>query len=240
MFQKKVTILMILLALFLGAFPVFSQQFMVEANLGLNLFDIVGGKASANWTAPSGYSGSGSYDLTLNMPVMANFGLTAGALLKDIFIGGEFAYYSGSAGGGAISGSLTLSGTPYTVSGSVNGTVDVSYLRIGPVFRYYIPISGKALKLFLAAAVDYESSTWTPPTSSNVSKFTIGMLDLAPMAGISYDITPHIYVAGFARFGYYLTISPATLTSVLVTGDSNSISQSWGPMCLFLSVGYKI
>ena len=234
MFQRKVRRILgffLFSLLLLGTSPLFAQ-FTLEANLGLNLFDIVGSKATFN--AKDTSAGTGTAEATLTMPTMVAFGITAGQLMSSWFFGGELAYYSGTGSSSSIKGTGGFLGTGTIATG---GNADCGFLRIGPVVRYYF--GGPGLKPFVGAAIDYENATWTP-SSGVPPKFSIGLIDIAAMGGVSYDFNPNLYIAGFIRLGYYLTISPATVT---FPGEPSSTtitaSQSWLPAVLAVGVGYK-
>jgi hypothetical protein len=235
MFKKRagvIRILVLFALLLLGTSPLFSQ-FVIEANLGVNLFNIADPKITINATDTYNTPSTGSFDISMTIPNMVAFGITAGAMVSDFLIGGELAYYSGTGSAGTISNGA---GFYQGATGNINGNADVSFLRFGPVVRYYFAPAG--LRPFVGAAIDYESVTWTPP-SGTFEKFTIGCLDLAAMLGIAYDISPNFYLAGLLRFGYFVTVSPYNFSQITYLHETDKASESWGPVSLSVSVGYS-
>jgi len=223
--------LLLVAFLLLGTIPLFPQV-AIEVDAGLNLFDIVPNAFTLDVSVPT--FGSGQLVQGITTPNMFAFGVTAGAYISDFFIGGELAFFSG-----ALSGAnLSFSGALFGGSGTLSGTSSVdpaTYIRVGPVIRYYFL---KTVRPFVGLALDYVSATVTPPSDSVFTKATLGLLEIAPMVGVSYEIS-QFSIGAYARFGYFFTIAPHVYSSLIFTGDTVTASEDWGPLSLMVLAAYK-
>ena len=224
----------VFLLLLLAAGPLFAQ-FILEANLGMNLGDVVGAKATFDGSSSSGL---GTAEGAVTMPKMVAIGITAGYLTGSLFFGGELAYFSGemSMADLKVTGG---SGSGTTATGTA-GKSQISNFRIGPVFRYYFLPSG--LRPFVGAAADYMITTVNPETGPASSQTaTLGLIEIAGTGGVLYDITPAVFIGAVARLGYLFTASKGTLNNAFGYGETESVGQSsWLPLSLALSFGLRL
>jgi hypothetical protein len=205
----------------------------LEANLGINLFDIVGTTISIEYDlsgagAPGDSLLTGDMDATI--PTAVLFGAYFGYAIKpNMSVGGEFGFFKAKAKGKAT----RLESDDYYFDIEA-GRADIQILRIGPVFRYYF-LTDK-LRPFVHVGVAY--SSLSIDIEDLTEKLKEGLIDLSAGGGVVYFVTPMVYLGGYARVDYYLNIKKSEIDDLMFDGDVMNTKTQWMPVSLIFQVGF--
>ncbi len=237
-YRKKLLFLACAVFFFLAlSIPVMAQV-RLEANLGLNLFDVVGTELGVEWDISEwGWPGDPLLkgDLEATVPTSALFGVYVGYnVTPNVAVGGEFAFFKATA-----EGKETIIESDDWWDVIPAGDADIQILRIGPAFRYYF-MTGK-VQPFIHACVAYTSMTID--IEDLEEKLKEGLLDIGFGVGALYFVAPQIYIGGYARGDYYLNIKKSEVedaAGIPGAGDVISSRTKWLPVSIIFCVGGQL
>lgn len=233
---KKVLIIIVLLTV---PGMLTAQQFRVEGEVGLSLFNISDPVLESNLEVTSSpFIPLGPADVEIDLTHKNPFfiGVYGGYIIGPLEIGGEL-HFTNSKGN---SNDIQFDGETQP---DTAGKYDFSIFKIGPVIRYYFNNANPQIEPFAGASVSYASTTIDIDDPSLKVEQTY--LDIGIFGGAHYWMEENFYIGGMARIDIFNTIEDDSLTGVLIEvdsyGDFNDITtDGWTPLSLFFVIGTKL
>ncbi len=226
---RPATILFALLFTISGVLS--AQEFRVEGEIGVNLFSFSDPVFTSD--VESDMLGKGEVEADLTHDISLGFGAYGGVNFDGFEVGLELSYV----GSGGDTSNLEVDGDSIPDS---SGNYDFSYYKIGPVFRYYIPLENPLFEPFAGTAVDYVGATIDIDDPS--IKVSQDYINIGVFGGAAYWVQEQLYVGGMARFDYYRTIQDDSITGIEVDTDveadfKNIKTDGWMPFTIYFVVG---
>jgi len=191
---------------------------LLEADLGLHIFDVLGYNKLKYAAEDQDISESTDQDFTAKTHVP--YGLFIAYTTDKIALGGELVF---------LSGKFKNRETDFGDLGTLEGDQTIfRFIRIGPQMRYFF--LQEKLKPFVALTMAYVKSTLDPP---NQYSQDLAHLDLGLAGGALYQLTERIALGGSGRFDAYLALDQAESRDVYFRGDKLTSTTTWMPFTLY-------